>query len=126
MIYDLVSKRWIFFAISLAIILPGLISLVLPGGLRPGIDFSSGSIMTIRFDQPVDQTAVRDAFSALNHSEAIVQRSDENTYIIRTLPLAGSEQQGTATDTSAAPRGRDSKPKSVERTRHGSFPCART
>ncbi|MEA2638911.1 MAG: preprotein translocase subunit SecF [Chloroflexota bacterium] len=94
MIYDLVSKRYLFFAISLAIILPGLISLVLPGGLRPGIDFSSGSIMTVRFDQPVEQGALRDDFAALGHPEAIVQRSDENTYIIRTLPLAGAEQQG--------------------------------
>src|SRR5579871_6203269 len=103
MIYDLVSKRYIFFAISLAIILPGLISLILPGGLRPGIDFSSGSLMTVRFDQPVDQTSLRDAFAALGHPEAIVQRSDENTFIIRTLPLVGSSQDQPSTSPAPNP-----------------------
>ena len=35
-------------------LVPGIISLVLPGGLNPGIDFTSGTIMTIQFDNPVD------------------------------------------------------------------------
>jgi preprotein translocase subunit SecF len=42
---DLVSKRYIWVAISLAVIIPGLIFLVLPGfGLRTGIDFSGGTL----------------------------------------------------------------------------------
>ncbi len=92
MFYDLVSKRYWFFLISAIVIIPGLISLVLPGGLRPGIDFTSGSIMTIRFDQPVDQQALRDAFADLGHHEAIVQRADDGTYIVRTTVLRGEER----------------------------------
>jgi preprotein translocase subunit SecF len=88
MMYDLVSKRYLFFLISLVIIVPGLVSLVLPGGLRPGIDFTSGSIMTLRFERSVDQGTLRQAFSEMGHPEAIVQRADDNTYIVRTLPLA--------------------------------------
>jgi preprotein translocase subunit SecF len=42
---DLVSKRYIWFAISLIIIIPGLIFLLMPGGgLRSGIDFSGGTL----------------------------------------------------------------------------------
>lgn len=42
---DLVSKRYLWFAISLLVIIPGLIFLVLPGaGLRSGIDFSGGTM----------------------------------------------------------------------------------
>ncbi len=42
---DLVGKRYLWFAISLLVILPGLIFLVMPGGgLRPGIDFSGGTL----------------------------------------------------------------------------------
>src|SRR5262245_41452620 len=39
---DLVSKRWIFIFISLAVIVPGVIAILL-GGLKPGIDFTGGT-----------------------------------------------------------------------------------
>ena len=87
MTFDFVSRRFLFYAISLALIVPGIISLVLPGGLRPGIDFSSGTIMTLRFDQPVDSAALREAFDELNHPEAIVQESSDNTFVVRTFPF---------------------------------------
>jgi preprotein translocase subunit SecF len=101
MLYDLVAKRYWFFAISAIVILPGLISLLLPGGLRPGIDFTSGSIMTVRFERTVEQQALREEFGSLGHHEAIVQRSDDGTYIVRTLPLAG-ETRGESSDTPQA------------------------
>src|ERR1044071_7227476 len=82
-------RRW-FYALSLILIVPGVISLVLPGGLRPGIDFTSGTIMTLRFQQDVDQPTLRDAFAGLGHPEAIVQRSDDGTFVVRTLPFEGS------------------------------------
>lgn len=89
MFYNLVAKRYWFFAISAIVIIPGLISLLLPGGLRPGIDFTSGSIMTLRFERLVEQSALRAAYADLGHHEAIVQRSDDGTYIIRTTTLGG-------------------------------------
>src|SRR5213596_1075188 len=95
MMYDLVAKRLWFFVVSGVVIIPGLISLILPGGIRPGIDFTSGSISTIRFEQPVDQQGLRNAYADLGHHEAIVQRSDEGVYIVRTLPL-GSEDRDEA------------------------------
>lgn len=87
MTFDFVRHRFKFYLFSLALILPGVVSLVLPGGLRPGIDFSSGTIMTLRFDRPIDQAALREAFADLDHSEAIVQRSEGNTFVVRTLPF---------------------------------------
>ncbi len=96
MLYDLVSKRYTFFLISALAIIPGFISLILPGGLRPGIDFTSGSILTIRFERDVDQASMRQAFSDLGHHEAVVQRADDGTYIIRTTPLGaeGRDESG--------------------------------
>ncbi|MPZ15760.1 MAG: protein translocase subunit SecF [Chloroflexi bacterium] len=88
MLYDLVGKRHWFFLFSAVVIVPGLISLLLPGGLRPGIDFTSGSIMTVRFETPVEQSALRDAYVDLGHDEAIVQRSDDGAFIVRTRTLA--------------------------------------
>src|SRR5690242_7952048 len=90
MTIDFVRHRFWFYAISLILIIPGVISLILPGGLRPGIDFTSGTIMTLRFQQDVDQARVRDEFANLGHPEAIVQRADDGTYVVRTLPFEGT------------------------------------
>jgi preprotein translocase subunit SecF len=87
---DFVRHRFWFYALSLLLIIPGVISLVLPGGLRPGIDFTSGTIMTLKFAGDVAQTDVRSAFADLGHSEAIVQRSDDGSYVVRTLPFEGA------------------------------------
>jgi preprotein translocase subunit SecF len=84
---DLVARRGLFYLLSALIVLPGLISLILPEGLKPGIDFTSGTIMVVRFDQPVPQADLRQAFAAADHPEAIIQGSGENTYVIRTLPF---------------------------------------
>ncbi len=43
--------------------------------------------MTVRFDNPVDQSALRETFTGLGHTEAIVQRSGEGDFVIRTAPL---------------------------------------
>jgi preprotein translocase subunit SecF len=84
---DIVAKRYLFLIISAVIILPGVISLVLPGGIHPGIDFSAGSILTVRFPQLVEQGELRQAFVNLGHPEVIVQRS-EDVFLVRTFPLA--------------------------------------
>lgn len=104
---DLVSKRYWFFVLSAMIILPGVVSLLLPGGIRPGIDFTSGTIMDLRFEQAVDTGELRHEFAVLGHPEAIVQRSGENTYVIRTLPLQ-QVQSGSAEEQQAAPSERES------------------
>ena len=91
---DFVAKRFWFLAVSAILILPGVISLVLPGGLNPGIDFTSGSILTLQFEQPIEQAQLRQALGDLGHPEAIVQRSD-NVFIVRTFPLAGEVRDGT-------------------------------
>ena len=84
MTFDFVSRRYWFYMLSFLLIVPGVVSLVLPGGLRPGIDFTSGTIMTIQFDNPVEVGALRNAFEQLGHSEAIIQQSSETTFVVRT------------------------------------------
>jgi len=101
--FDFVRNRRLFYLLSAILILPGAISLLLPGGLNPGIDFTSGTIMTIQFEQPVDQDRLRIAFAQLGHSEAIVQQSSENTFVVRTRPLTQAEQ-GQAGDVGTSER----------------------
>ena len=76
------GKRHWFFLISGLVILVGVISLS-AFGLRPGIEFSSGSIMTLSFEQTVG----REEMATLGHSEAIIQRTGGADFVIRTTEL---------------------------------------
>jgi preprotein translocase subunit SecF len=51
--------------------------------------------MTIQFENPVDAGQLRDAFGQLGHSEAIIQQSGGNTFVIRTRPLVQPQQTDT-------------------------------
>ena len=93
--FDFVRNRRWFYLLSAVFLVPGVISLILPGGLNPGIDFTSGTIMTIQFDNPVDSDQLRDAFSQLGHPEAVIQESGDNTFVVRTKPLAEAQQTDT-------------------------------
>jgi preprotein translocase subunit SecF len=96
--FDFVRNRRFFYLLSAILIVPGVISLLLPGGLNPGIDFTSGTIMTIQFEQQVEQDKLRQVFAQLGHSEAIVQQSSgQNTFIVRTKPLAQAQTDESGT-----------------------------
>ncbi len=88
---DIVSKRGWYFLISALVILPGLVSMIAsPGwmtgnsGLKPGIDFSSGSVMNVTFRQPVGEGDIQERMSELGHSEALIQRIGGTNFFVRT------------------------------------------
>jgi preprotein translocase SecF subunit len=90
-VLDFVSKRYFYFAISLVVIIAGVVSLAIPPGLKVGIDFKSGSILDAQFPRDVDQSALRDKLAALGHPDAKIQRTGEGRFLIQTRPLEGGE-----------------------------------
>lgn len=100
---DIVGKRGWYFIISALIILPGLISMILPpgwstlnSGLNPGIDFTSGSVMDVTFEQPVSQAQIQERMNALGHSESLIQSTGSRSVLIRTKVLAADIGDGTS------------------------------
>jgi protein-export membrane protein SecD/preprotein translocase SecF subunit len=88
--FDFVRRRGLYFLISAVILVPGIISLIIPPSLKPGIEFSSGAEITAQFaDTSVDQNDVRDAMAELGHDEARVQRTSGGSFIIRLDELEG-------------------------------------
>ena len=93
---NIVGKRGWYFLFSALIILPGLISLIIPpdgwvtggSGLRPGIDFTSGSMLDITFERAVSQDQVKQRMNALGHPEALIQRTGSRSVLVRTKVLA--------------------------------------
>ena len=47
--YDIIGKRYIYFLISLIVIIPGVIALVV-WGMPLAIDFTGGSALEVKFD----------------------------------------------------------------------------
>ena len=85
--FDFVAWRRWFYLLSIAIVVPGMISLALPGGLRPGIDFTSGTLIVLQFTAPVEQEALRQSLAQVGHDAAVVQRADDGSFLVRTRPL---------------------------------------
>jgi len=83
--FDIIGKRFWYFLISGIVILAGIIALFV-FGLKPGIEFKSGSEVTISFAQPVDKQQVIQALADLGYGSgsAIVRKA--GTDFILDLP----------------------------------------
>ena len=89
---DFVGKRIGFYIFSLLLILPGLVSLLLPDGLRRGIEFSSGTTFSARFAEEVNEADMRSALAELGHPEARIQKLGEGRLLVRTDLIEGASQ----------------------------------
>jgi preprotein translocase subunit SecF len=89
-VIDFVGKRPLFYLISLLLLLPGIISLALPDGLKRGIEFSSGTNFAVRFEERVTQEELRQALVELGHPEARIQQTTEGRLLVRTDLIEGS------------------------------------
>jgi preprotein translocase subunit SecF len=91
--FHFIKHRKIFYILSILVILPGLISLALQG-MNWGIDFTSGSILEVRFDNPVQVEKVRELVTETGLENSHIQQSGDNDFIIRTTQL--TQQQSTS------------------------------
>jgi preprotein translocase subunit SecF len=89
---DFVGKRPWFYLFSLIIMVPGLISLLLPGGLKSGIEFSSGTTFSARFATPPQLDQLRVALAELGHPDARIQHTGEGRFLIRTDLIEGAAE----------------------------------
>jgi preprotein translocase subunit SecF len=90
---DIVKRRYLYFGISLLVIIPGMIALLV-WGLPLAIDFKGGSLLDIRFDtgtvpQPSQITAI---YAENGFNDSIVQTSGSNGLIIRSLDMTDAQR----------------------------------
>lgn len=90
---DFLGKAKLFIALSVLALLAGVGSIVAHGGLNLGIDFSGGTLLQLRFDQPAVLGTIRDALNPLGLGQSMVQHfGDEREVLIR-LPQSTSETE---------------------------------
>jgi len=88
---NIVGKRFWFFLISGVAILIAIISLA-TFGLKPGIEFSSGSMLTVSFEQEVDQSDLKQELVSLGYDNVLIQRTGEGDFLIRTHELTSEDK----------------------------------
>jgi len=89
---NITGKRFWFFVISLVFILVSLLSLF-AFGLKPGIEFTSGSMLTIDFEQKVEQPQLTAELANLGYTDVIIQRTGAGDYLIRTPELNADKKK---------------------------------
>lgn len=109
---DFVGKRKIAFAVSALLILVSVVSLVMHGGPRYGVDFAGGTEIQVKFSNSVTVDAIKDGLKAIGMENAKVQRFGEkkdNEFLVHaddsiaanrdfTTQLAKALKDGTQVD----------------------------
>lgn len=103
--FDFMGKRYMAFILSLAVIVPGIVSMVARGGLNLGVDFTGGVQVEVQIlpraggppvDVPIE--AVREAVAAAGYDNRSIQRAgggEVNDFFIHVqATAAGGEVTG--------------------------------
>ncbi len=84
---DIVGNRYWYFALSLLIIVPGIVGLAL-WGLPLAIDFTGGSLLEVSFAGTVPQPGeVKALYEENGFSDAVVQTTGQSGIVIRSKTL---------------------------------------
>ena len=78
--------KFLYFILSLLIILPGLYFLI-TSGLKLGIDFTGGALLEYRFEKQLNIENLKSEITRHGIEVGTINSSGENTYLIRTKPI---------------------------------------
>ena len=84
---DFIGKRKIAFGLSVALILISIVSLVVHNGPKYGIDFAGGTLIQVKFSEPVALQEIKSGLRTIELGNSSVQSfgdPKENEYLIRT------------------------------------------
>jgi len=84
---NFIGKSKTAFFISLAMILISIASLAIHGGPKYGIDFAGGTLVQVKFNEPVSLKNIKSGLAAIDLGKSSVQgfgEQSENEYLIRT------------------------------------------
>ena len=83
------------FILSMALILIGLVSLVIQGGPKMGIDFEGGILLQVQFERAVTAESIRESLSEIGLGDSEIQHfGSGREAIIRTRGTGGEDLTG--------------------------------
>jgi preprotein translocase subunit SecF len=88
---DFVGKKGWFFFISALVLIASIASLAI-FGLKPGIDFSGGTSLTLAFNSSVEQNKLRQEMANLGYSEAAIQQMGPSSFLVHIREISAQER----------------------------------
>ncbi|HSR34836.1 MAG TPA: protein translocase subunit SecF [Anaerolineae bacterium] len=90
--FSIVEKRQWYFLLSALIIIPGLVAMVYSitmfgSPVKLSIDFTGGTLLELRLDQPVQPAEVREVFVDNGYVGTVVTTTADGTVLVRTKPM---------------------------------------
>jgi preprotein translocase subunit SecF len=76
---------WLYALISSLVLVPGIIGLII-FGLRPAVDFTGGTLLTLRFQSQIHELQISKIIAKNNVQPVSIQRSTDNIYMVRLKP----------------------------------------
>jgi len=80
--FDFIGKRRIFYAISLLVIVVGLVAFFKKGKEAYGIDFAGGQVQEYSFKSPISVDVLRQTLKELGLADASIQQFKENPRVV--------------------------------------------
>ena len=80
--FDFMAKKTMATALSCAVILIGIISIMLHGGLKYGIDFAGGTLVQLKFENPPVIEEVRDGLRTIGLGDSTIQEFGSKNHIL--------------------------------------------
>jgi preprotein translocase subunit SecF len=101
--YDFLSQRKKAYVLSGILLAAGILSLILHGGLRQGVEFTGGTKFQVEFTEPTSVADVRDAIGAAGLEGAQIQKfGGSNEYAIRVATFSESGGQRVSEEVTEA------------------------
>src|SRR5579875_309265 len=95
--FDFLGRKWPFIILSLLLTAAGLISLIVKGGPRYGIDFTGGALMDVNFVKRPPAEAIRTALHKRIPGDISVQEVSGTQEVFISTGLEGRSDQALQT-----------------------------
>ena len=80
--FDFMMRKTTAVVLSSTVILVGVISILVHGGLRYGIDFAGGTLVQLKFTNPPVIEDVRDGLKKINLGESTIQEFGSKYHLL--------------------------------------------
>jgi len=89
---DFIGKSKMAISISVILILAGIVSIIIQGGPKLGIDFTGGTSLQLKFEKPIKIGEIRNILSGINLGDIEIKEfATQNEVLIRIPQQAASE-----------------------------------
>ena len=91
---DFLKYKWFALALTIAIILAGILNMTVGHGLKMGVDFGEGTLIRVMFKEPVSVSNIRQLLSDVGLGDSVIQESGKSgrEFQIRTVEARSTKQ----------------------------------